>query len=98
MTDKRKTFHGETPKTSECVLCHYCGDFLHAPEEDIFWEHTANHLCSPMLKARIKELEAALDRQCDSMAFVLNHMDVKNWYDKLTTELAEDRAAFKGED
>tara|TARA_R110000782_G_scaffold34616_1_gene82673 strand:- start:756 stop:986 length:231 start_codon:yes stop_codon:yes gene_type:complete len=60
MTDKRKTFHGETPKTSECVLCHYCGDTLHAPEEDVFWEHTANHLCSPMLKARIKELEAAL--------------------------------------
>jgi hypothetical protein len=44
---------------------------------------------------RIAELEAALTRQGDNMAFVLNHMDVKNWYDKFTTELAEDRAALK---
>jgi hypothetical protein len=44
---------------------------------------------------RIAELEAALTRQGDNMAFVLNHMDVKNWYDKFTTELAEDRTALK---
>jgi hypothetical protein len=46
-------------------------------------------------KERIAELEVALTRQGDNMAFVLNHMDVKNWYDKFTTELAEDREALK---
>jgi hypothetical protein len=46
-------------------------------------------------QARIAQLEAALNRQGDNMAFVLNHMDVKNWYDKFTTELAEDRAVLK---
>jgi hypothetical protein len=61
MTDKRKTFHNETPKTSDCVLCHYCGDLLHAPEDDIFWEQTTNHLCSPMLKATVVDLKRKLD-------------------------------------
>jgi uncharacterized coiled-coil protein SlyX len=47
------------------------------------------------LEARIAELEAALTRQGDNMAFILNHMDTRQWYDKFTSELAEDRAALK---
>ena len=45
--------------------------------------------------ARIAELEAALTRQGDNMAFILNHMDTRQWYDKFTSELAEGRAALK---
>lgn len=44
---------------------------------------------------RIEELEAALSRQGDNMAFVLNHMDTKNWYEKFSIELAEDRGVLK---
>jgi len=37
----------------------------------------------------------ALDRQCDNMAFLLNHAPiVQQWYDKFTAELAEDRQAL----
>lgn len=42
-----------------------------------------------------KRLEAALQRQSDNMAFVLNHMNVPDGlYGKFTRELAEDRAAI----
>lgn len=50
-----------------------------------------------------KALKEALDRQCDNMAFILNHMAVPDpWYEKFTNELAEDRKALannpKGEE
>jgi hypothetical protein len=70
------------------------------------WLHYGDWDASPLVggtkyirvdiaQARIAELEAALTRQGDNMAFILNHMEVKNWYNKFTTELAEDRAALK---
>lgn len=43
---------------------------------------------------RIAELEAALSRQCDNMAFVLNRANVLGWRVKFEKELAEDRAAL----
>ena len=46
--------------------------------------------------ARVAELEAALQRQCDNMAFILNRVDLHNWHDKFERELAEDRAALEG--
>lgn len=45
--------------------------------------------------ARIKVLEEALARQCDSMAFVLNHADLHGFYEKFDDELATARQALK---
>ena len=43
---------------------------------------------------RIEELERTLDRQCDNMAFILNHHTLPDqWYYKFTKELGEDRRA-----
>jgi hypothetical protein len=36
----------------------------------------------------------AFNRQADNMAFVVNHCDLKNWYDKFKSELEQDRATF----
>lgn len=44
---------------------------------------------------RIEKLEAALSRQGDNMAFVLNNMDTKTWYYKFEKELEEDRSVLK---
>lgn len=41
-----------------------------------------------------ERLTKALDRQCANMAFILNHIDVKNWYDKFQKELEEDRNLY----
>ena len=51
-----KTFNGETPETSDVVLCHYCGVSLHDPEHDVFWEQleTHPHRCVPMLEEELK--------------------------------------------
>ncbi len=47
------------------------------------------------MAARIAELEGALSRQSDNMAFVLNHMPVPGqWYHKFTEELEFDRAVL----
>lgn len=40
---------------------------------------------------RIAVLEAALIRQCDNMAFVVNHATLHNWHDKFVSELEQDR-------
>lgn len=42
-------------------------------------------------EARAIAAEMALSRQCDNMAFVLNHANLHNWHDKFSAELAEDR-------
>lgn len=59
------TFRGETPETTDCVLCLYCAGFLHAPEHDVFWEETTTHYCAEQqisdLSARVAELEAQRD-------------------------------------
>lgn len=48
-------------------------------------------------EARVKELEEAVSRQCDNMAFVLNRVNIPpQWFRKFDDELAEDRAALKG--
>lgn len=46
------------------------------------------------LTARVEELNDALERQSDNMAFVLNHMNTEGWFDKFTSELSEDRAVL----
>jgi hypothetical protein len=46
-------------------------------------------------QAHTDGLVAALTRQADNMALILNHFDVPaQWYDKFTQELADDRAAL----
>lgn len=60
MTDRRKTFQGETPETSDVVLCDHCGGTLHAPEDGVFWKDTAGHTCEPQLKVEIEMLRRAL--------------------------------------
>lgn len=43
----------------------------------------------------IETLRAALSRQSDNMAFVINHMDLPpQWHLKFTKELDEDRASL----
>jgi hypothetical protein len=47
------------------------------------------------LQERIAELERALERQGDNMAFVINHVTIPDqWYEKFRRELDEDRAAL----
>ena len=58
--DRRVTFQDETPKTSDCVLCLYCGDSLHDPEHGIFWKQTTGHYCE---EQQIKDLQKKLDKQ-----------------------------------
>jgi hypothetical protein len=49
-------------------------------------------------EAKVARLEGALTRQGDNMAFVINHANLPDqWEDKFTLELAQDRAALKGE-
>jgi hypothetical protein len=47
-------------------------------------------------QAEIERLRKALSRQCDNMAFVVNHVTLHGWYDKFKDELEEDRAALSG--
>lgn len=47
-------------------------------------------------QAEIERLTKALTRQCDNMAFVVNHVTLHRWYDKFKDELEEDRAALSG--
>jgi hypothetical protein len=61
-------------------------------------EYTQTDIAQTLIEEkdeRIEKLEAALTRQGVNMAFVLNRMDTRQWYDKFTLELAEDRAALK---
>lgn len=54
-----RTFLDQTPKTSDVVLCHYCGCTLHAPEHDVFWEDGAEqHRCAAALEDVIRRLTA----------------------------------------
>lgn len=47
------------------------------------------------LSAENERLRSALSRQCDNIAFILNHMSIPdNWYEKFTHELKEDRQAL----
>ena len=47
---------------------------------------------------RIAELEAALTRQADNMAYAVNNMNIPDrWYDKFMRELKEDRRALKAD-
>lgn len=49
-------------------------------------------------EARADRLAKALGRQADNMAFLLNHAPiVQHWYEKFSTELADDRAALQQE-
>jgi hypothetical protein len=47
-------------------------------------------------EAREDRLREALDRQCDNMAFVLNHHSLPDlWNDKFARELVEDRTTIQ---
>jgi hypothetical protein len=47
------------------------------------------------LEQRVAKLEAALSRQADNMAFVLNHAGLPDqWYEKFLSELALDRTTL----
>lgn len=53
-------------------------------------------VCVIQQQAEIERLREALNRQGDNMAFALNNVTMPSqWYEKLTTELAEDRAALE---
>ena len=43
---------------------------------------------------REARLVGALDRQCDNMAFVINHVNLHGFYDKFQAELEADRATL----
>lgn len=43
----------------------------------------------------VEKLVEALERQCDNMAFVVNHAPIiQPWYDKFSSELEEDRQSL----
>lgn len=47
------------------------------------------------LLSDMDKVREASNRQADNMAFILNHAELpKQWYDKFTKELAEDRQAL----
>ena len=62
------------------------------------WHELAQDLWAEkeLVQARIDKLTEALTRQSDNMAFVLNHTDTGNLYEKFLRELEQDRAALKG--
>lgn len=71
LRDQRVTFQNAHPdKGDDVVLCKFCGEVLHAPEEDVFWKDTANHECKEQLKARATAAEADAAR----LAKALDHM------------------------
>lgn len=58
-------------------------------------QHDEHKELNAKLAARVKELEKALARQCDNMAFIVNHVTMpEKWRDKWERELAEDRVAL----
>ena len=56
MNDQRRTFKNASHETDDVVLCLFCGETLHAPEDDVFWEDTAGHECEDMFVAKIARL------------------------------------------
>lgn len=63
--------------------------------DDIWPYPTGSYVRYDEHEAALETLRAALDRQCDSMAFILNHMSIPvAYYEKFTRELEEDRAAL----
>lgn len=40
---------------NDVILCRWCGESMHDPEHDVFYKHTRNHTCVPMLRAILKE-------------------------------------------
>lgn len=66
--------------------------------EDLdFWKHDADALLEYLtaLLDRIEELEKALERQCDNIAFVINHVTLPDsWHEKFQCELEIARAAL----
>lgn len=65
-----------------------------------FWSNRTENLLSEAaslittLTAERDALAKALDRQCDNMAFVVNHVSLHAWYDKFKNELEQDRATL----
>lgn len=51
---------------------------------------------SKMVQDEIERLRKALDRQCDNMAFILNHAETYHWFNKFDRELQEDRKVLAG--
>lgn len=72
--------------------------YTHPPAQDVAaLEQVADDVHAALWKADKDgaALVEALGRQCDNMAFVLNHFDVPHrWYEKLQDELLKDRTAL----
>ena len=80
--------HAAGCSNDDCIAHQVAFDFVSAETAIAAW----NRRPAPMEAVAWRE---ALSRQCDNMAFLLNHAPiVQRWYDKFTAELAEDRQAL----
>lgn len=78
MPDRRVTFQDAHPdKGDDVVLCKLCGETLHAPEDDVFWEETANHACiAPVADAELDDLVDRLQAEADGAEFSNRYADL----------------------
>ena len=74
------------------AVCQHCQRVTIVPSEAIK-AAAADEITA--LRRRVAELEAALNRQGDNMAFIVNYVSIPDsWYEKFRRELEEDRAAL----
>ena len=71
-----------------------CHDYGGMSIEGGWGERNAATLIQAAFAEREARLVGALDRQCDNMAFVINHVNLHGFYDKFQAELEADRATL----
>lgn len=78
-------------ETSNLIACIYpCKD----DDGAFMWGSAKEREANCDLISAAPDMLKALKRQSDNMAFILNHADVGNLYEKLLEELEEDRIAI----